>query len=181
MARPIRHITWTDAMNDRARGWFLGATKAAGFLLALNVFFVAIKLLGAFKNLGSGYGELLIQDLAQNPLMGLLVGILVTSIIQSSSTTTSITVGLVAAGVLGEDPVIAMKLAIPIVMGANIGTSPWGRPASAPSSAVPSLLPWPTTPSTGSLCWCCCRCRSPPTSWGTAPCSWRGPSRAWGA
>jgi sodium-dependent phosphate cotransporter len=123
MARPIRHITWTDAMNDRARGWFLGATKAAGFLLALNVFFVAIKLLGAFKNLGSGYGELLIQDLAQNPLMGLLVGILVTSIIQSSSTTTSITVGLVAAGVLGEDPVIAMKLAIPIVMGANIGTS----------------------------------------------------------
>jgi sodium-dependent phosphate cotransporter len=110
-------------MNDRARGWIIGVTKTLGFLLALNVFFVAIKLLGAFKNLGSGYGEVLIQDLAQNPLMGLLVGILVTSIIQSSSTTTSITVGLVAAGVLGEDPAQALKLAIPIIMGANIGTS----------------------------------------------------------
>ena len=110
-------------MNDRARGWLLGLTKAAGFLLALNVFFVAIKLLGAFKSLGSGYGEVLIQDLAQNPFLGLLVGILVTSIIQSSSTTTSITVGLVAAGVLGDDPIIALQMAIPIIMGANIGTS----------------------------------------------------------
>jgi solute carrier family 34 (sodium-dependent phosphate cotransporter) len=110
-------------MNDRARGWTLGVMKALGFMLALNVFFVAIKLLGAFKSLGSGYGETLILDLAQNPLMGLLVGILVTSIIQSSSTTTSIVVGLVAAGVLGQDPVEAMRLAIPIIMGANIGTS----------------------------------------------------------
>ncbi len=110
-------------MNQTARSWIVGLGKAAGFLLALNVFFVAIKLLGAFKSLGSGYGEVLIQDLAQNPLMGLLVGILVTSLIQSSSTTTSITVGLVAAGVLGEDPATALKLAIPIIMGANIGTS----------------------------------------------------------
>ncbi len=110
-------------MNDRARGWLVGVMKTLGFLFALNVFFVAIKLLGAFKSLGSGYGETLILDLAQNPLMGLLVGILVTSIIQSSSTTTSIVVGLVAAGVLGEDPIVAMRLAIPIVMGANIGTS----------------------------------------------------------
>lgn len=110
-------------MQDRARNGFVGAGKALAFLLALDVFFVAIKLLGAFKGLGAGYGETLIRDLAQNPVMGLLVGVLVTSIIQSSSTTTSIAVGLVAAGVFGEDPAHALKLAIPIIMGANIGTS----------------------------------------------------------
>ena len=110
-------------MGSRLRVGLMGTGKLAGFLLALNVFFVAIKLLGAFKGLGSGYGEVLIQTLAQNPFVGLCIGILVTSIIQSSSTTTSITVGLVAAGVMGDDPAKALSLAIPIIMGANIGTS----------------------------------------------------------
>lgn len=45
------------------------------------------------------------------------MGILATSIIQSSSTTTSITVGLVAGGALN------LTNAIPIIMGANIGTT----------------------------------------------------------
>ncbi len=110
-------------MGSRLRVGLTGTGKLAGFLLALNVFFVAIKLLGAFKGLGSGYGEVLIQTLAQNPFVGLCIGILVTSIIQSSSTTTSITVGLVAAGVMGDDPAKALSMAIPIIMGANIGTS----------------------------------------------------------
>ncbi len=107
----------------RLRAWSSGSGKLAGFLLALNVFFVAIKLLGAFKGLGSGYGEVLIQELAQNPFIGLFIGILITSIIQSSSTTTSITVGLAAAGVFGDEPDKALSMAIPIIMGANIGTS----------------------------------------------------------
>ena len=45
------------------------------------------------------------------------IGILATSLVQSSSTTTSLTVGLVAAGAL------TIEGAVPIVMGANIGTS----------------------------------------------------------
>jgi solute carrier family 34 (sodium-dependent phosphate cotransporter) len=110
-------------MMPRLRAWLVGSGKLAGFLLALNVFFVAIKLLGAFKGLGSGYGEILIQELAQNPFVGLFIGILITSVIQSSSTTTSITVGLVAAGVFGDQPDKALAMAIPIIMGANIGTS----------------------------------------------------------
>ena len=110
-------------MPAHLRNWSIGLGKTAGFLLALNVFFVAIKLLGAFKGMGSGYGETLMQELAQNPFVGLFIGILITSVIQSSSTTTSITVGLVAAGVFGEDPATALKMAIPIIMGANIGTS----------------------------------------------------------
>ena len=52
-----------------------------------------------------------------NAFVGLFIGILVTSIVQSSSTTTSITVGLVGSGMM------SLEQAIPIVMGANIGTS----------------------------------------------------------
>lgn len=52
-----------------------------------------------------------------NAFIGLFIGILVTSIVQSSSTTTSITVGLVGSGMM------SLEQAIPIVMGANIGTS----------------------------------------------------------
>jgi sodium-dependent phosphate cotransporter len=97
--------------------------KIVMLLVALDAFFVSIKLLGAFKDLGMGYGEQLIVDLACNPAIGLLIGILVTSVIQSSSTTTSLVVGLAAGGVFGEDPIQVVKMAVPIVMGANIGTT----------------------------------------------------------
>ena len=92
-------------------------------LLLLNVFFVSISLLGAFKEIGSGYGRQLMNDLAHNPFIGLFMGIFITSVIQSSSTTTSLVVGLVAGGALGDSPAEAIELAIPIVMGSNIGTS----------------------------------------------------------
>ncbi len=52
-----------------------------------------------------------------DPLTGLFVGLLATSLVQSSSFTTSMTVGLVASGD------VSLAAAIPIVMGANIGTS----------------------------------------------------------
>jgi sodium-dependent phosphate cotransporter len=100
-----------------------GPAKALAFVLALNVFFVAIKLLGAFKGIGSGMGETMMAELATRPMVGLLLGVLVTSIIQSSSTTTSLVVGLAASGVFGNDPATAMQAAVPLVMGANIGTT----------------------------------------------------------
>jgi len=49
--------------------------------------------------------------------MGLFIGLLATSLVQSSSFTTSMVVGLVAVGD------IPLANAIPIIMGANIGTS----------------------------------------------------------
>lgn len=70
----------------------------------------------SFKFFGKGFAEQLLATTA-SPFVGLFIGILATSIVQSSSTTTSITVGLVAAG--GLD----VMRAIPIIMGANIGTS----------------------------------------------------------
>jgi len=54
---------------------------------------------------------------ADNPLVGLFVGLLATSIFQSSSFTTSFTVGLVVTTPL------TLHQAIFIIMGANIGTS----------------------------------------------------------
>ena len=70
----------------------------------------------AFKGFGSGFAERLITT-TSNPFVGLFIGILATSIIQSSGTTTSMIVVFVASGVL------SIRCAIPIVMGANIGTT----------------------------------------------------------
>ncbi|HEX2164845.1 MAG TPA: Na/Pi symporter [Thermoanaerobaculia bacterium] len=86
-------------------------------LALLYLFFLGLDLMGtAFKLFGGDFAERLLAG-TSNPYVGLVVGILVTSIIQSSSTTTSMTVALVAAGG------ISLEGAIPIIMGANIGTS----------------------------------------------------------
>lgn len=80
-------------------------------------FFLGLDLMGlGFKLFGKGFAKMLLEQTA-NPLVGLFVGILATSLVQSSSTTTSMTVALVAAGGL------TIEGAIPIIMGANIGTS----------------------------------------------------------
>lgn len=80
-------------------------------------FLVSIGVLGkAFKLFGGGFVDGLI-DSASNPLVGLFVGILATTLVQSSSTTTSLVVALVGGGAM------PVATAIPVVMGANIGTS----------------------------------------------------------
>lgn len=87
-------------------------------VIALLYFFLtSIDLMGvSFKLFGKDFAVALIKG-TSNPFVALFVGLLATSIIQSSSTTTSITVGLVSAGI------IPISNAVPIVMGANIGTS----------------------------------------------------------
>lgn len=91
-------------------------------LLALYLFIAAIKLMGhGLKTAAADPGaEAQIKEMFQfafNPFVGLCIGVLVTSIVQSSSFTTSMTVVFVGAGQL------SLAQAIPIVMGANIGTS----------------------------------------------------------
>ena len=88
------------------------------------VFLLFVFLLGV-KGLGDGF-KLLGRDFLQaffaateNPFTGLMVGILATTIVQSSSVTTSMVVGLVAAP---ENP-LPIANAIPMIMGANIGTT----------------------------------------------------------
>jgi len=93
------------------------AGKVLAVFLLLYIFLVSISLMSqAFKGFGSGFAEYLIKT-TSNPFIGLFVGLLATSIIQSSSTTTSMVVAFVASGTL------SVQNAIPIVMGANIGTT----------------------------------------------------------
>jgi len=91
--------------------------KPFGMVFFLYLFILSITLLGAaFKLFGKEFAETLLAT-TSNPLVGLFIGILATSIIQSSSTTTAILVGMVAGGL------ISIEGAVPIVMGANIGTT----------------------------------------------------------
>jgi|TARA_B110000438_G_scaffold47069_1_gene47271 sodium-dependent phosphate cotransporter len=101
----------------------LNYLKVFAILSILYMFLISIGMIGAgFKGLGRGFAEELLSSSAA-PLIGLFIGILATSLIQSSSTTTSLVVGMVAAGTFGDDPILAVSAAIPYIMGANIGTS----------------------------------------------------------
>ncbi|MCK5242091.1 Na/Pi symporter [bacterium] len=83
----------------------------------LYLFLLSIGLMGeAFKGFGKGFAETLLNTTA-NPFVGLFIGVIATSLIQSSSTTTSILVGMVASGAIN------IENAVPIIMGANIGTT----------------------------------------------------------
>jgi solute carrier family 34 (sodium-dependent phosphate cotransporter) len=102
----------------RDSGWVQGLSA----LLAIYLFVAAIHLLGhGLKTLATVPGNesylSSVFALANHPIAGLCLGVLVTSIVQSSSFTTSFVVGLVAAGQM------ELVHSIPVIMGANIGTS----------------------------------------------------------
>jgi len=82
------------------------------FICSLSFLSDSFRILGG-KNIGALFSN---SDLLKNPVVGLMIGVLVTVLVQSSSTSTSIIVGLVSAGA-------PVKTAIPMIMGANIGTS----------------------------------------------------------
>lgn len=93
------------------------AFKIGQLLLILFLFLVALNLMsGSFKLFGKGFAEQLVSITA-NPFVSLFIGMLATAVIQSSSTTTTLIVALVASGE------ISLINAVPLIMGANIGTS----------------------------------------------------------
>ncbi|OQV18833.1 Arf-GAP with GTPase, ANK repeat and PH domain-containing protein 3 [Hypsibius exemplaris] len=83
------------------------------FICSLDFLSSAFQLLG-----GRAAGKVFVENpFLSNPICGLMIGLLSTVMVQSSSTSTSITVTMVASGILD------VRTAIPIIMGANIGTS----------------------------------------------------------
>ena len=83
----------------------------------LFFFLVGVKCLsGGLKMMGGDFAKTLF-DLAGQPFMSLMAGMLATVLFQSSSVTTAIIVGLVSAGTL------SIGGAVPMIMGANLGTS----------------------------------------------------------
>merc|ERR1719440_385869 len=83
------------------------------FIVSLGLMGSAFKIL-AGKTAGESFRN---QEIFDNPFAGLVLGILVTVLVQSSSTSTSIIITMTAAGLM------EVKNAIPMIMGANIGTS----------------------------------------------------------
>jgi sodium-dependent phosphate cotransporter len=79
---------------------------------------VGVGVIGAGFNWFSGgtEGAEMIFSFATNPLVGVVLGTLATALVQSSSTVTSVIVALVAGG-------MPVEIAIPMVMGANMGTT----------------------------------------------------------
>ena len=91
------------------KNWFV--------LLALvYLMLLAVSMIGSgFKFATADHARGLFE-FASNPVMGLIIGMVSTALIQSSSTVTSIIVAMVAGG-------LPVPIAVPMIMGANIGTS----------------------------------------------------------
>jgi solute carrier family 34 (sodium-dependent phosphate cotransporter) len=91
--------------------------RAALVLVLLYTFLVGVSLLeDGIAGLGDGFQSGLLENVA-NPISGLFAGILFTVLVQSSSVSTATIVGLVGSGTL------SVELAVPMIMGANIGTT----------------------------------------------------------
>ncbi|HEU4895679.1 MAG TPA: Na/Pi symporter [Acidimicrobiia bacterium] len=109
----------SDEVQERGRlvSWGGTAGRLALALLFLYLFLVGVKALE--KGISSFGGEVVgeVFGSVANPIAGLAAGVLATVLVQSSSVTTSMMVGLVGAGVL------PLETAVPMVMGANIGTT----------------------------------------------------------
>ena len=108
----MENVSQVDATVTEANPW-------KSWLLVLLLVYLLLAAVGAigdgFKS-AAGDNARELFSFASNPLIALTVGLVATALIQSSSTVTSIIVGLVAGG-------LPISIAIPMAMGANIGTS----------------------------------------------------------
>ncbi len=95
--------------SNNAKNWALLILLVYGIL-------VAVAMIGSGFKLATGDQARELFEFASNPIMGLIIGMVCTALIQSSSTVSSIIVALVAGG-------LPITIAIPMIMGANIGTS----------------------------------------------------------
>ncbi|MGF1446722.1 MAG: Na/Pi symporter [Pikeienuella sp.] len=77
---------------------------------------IAVSMIGSGFKAAAGDQAKELFAFASNPVTGVIVGTVATALIQSSSTVTSIIVGLVAGG-------LPVGIAIPMIMGANMGTT----------------------------------------------------------
>jgi sodium-dependent phosphate cotransporter len=115
--KPWSELTAWERIFRVSISWVLKPAFLVGFIYlfvcSLSFLGSAFQLLGG-KRAGEAFSN---NDVVRNPIAGLMIGILGTVLLQSSSTTTSIVVAMVSSGIL------SVERAIPVVMGANIGTS----------------------------------------------------------
>ncbi|HJD44180.1 MAG TPA: Na/Pi symporter [Candidatus Paenalcaligenes intestinipullorum] len=87
-----------------------------GVLALIYLLICAVGLIGTGFEEATGGRAKELFSFATNPYVGLVIGIVATALIQSSSTVTSLIVGMVAGG-------LPVAIAVPMVMGSNIGTT----------------------------------------------------------
>ncbi len=119
MPRCVRHAAVTaeshaEQPTTTGKGRRAASWLAVAFLVYILICAVGL-IGGGFKSATGGQAKELFA-FATNPFLGLIIGTVATALIQSSSTVTSIIVALVAGG-------LPVAVAVPIVMGANVGTS----------------------------------------------------------
>ncbi len=103
------------AQSDRHLRNQIGKAFLVVFILFVFMFSIDLMII-SIGHISKGAIRSMIS-LVSNPFIALFIGLLITSIVQSSSTTTSVIVAMVASGSL------EINHAIPMVMGANIGTT----------------------------------------------------------
>jgi sodium-dependent phosphate cotransporter len=108
----MNHATTATQPASATQHWLRWANLA--FMLYLLL--LAVSMIGSGFKLATGDQAKVLFEFASHPVAGLMIGLVATALIQSSSTVTSIIVGLVAGG-------LPVEMAIPMVMGANIGTT----------------------------------------------------------
>lgn len=107
----------SEPVKERKLTWGMIFLCTFFALASLFVFLVGLSLMGSsFKVLGGRRASSLFSAV-DNPISGVMTGVLATVLVQSSSTSTSIVVAMVGEGAL------TVKMAIPVIMGANIGTT----------------------------------------------------------
>ncbi|MBM25449.1 MAG: sodium:phosphate symporter [Chloroflexi bacterium] len=88
----------------------------ASLVFMLYLLLLSVTMVGGGFKMATGDQAKVLFEFASHPIAGLMIGLVATALIQSSSTVTSIIVGLVAGG-------LPVETAIPMIMGANIGTT----------------------------------------------------------
>lgn len=88
----------------------------------IGLFLFGMSILGgALEKVAGAKLEKMLERLTSNRIKGVLLGTAVTGVIQSSSATTIMVIGLLNAGI------IKLSHSVPVVMGANIGTTITGQ------------------------------------------------------
>lgn len=110
-------MTWQDHSISNSRQSKHWSVSILLLLLAILFFLFCIDMVAGSLTMLGGETSQSILLATSNPFIGLFIGLLSTALIQSSSTVTSMIVAVVASGY------ITLPNAIPVVMGANIGTT----------------------------------------------------------
>lgn len=114
---PSKVLHTTSITNEPASNWQLRVINTLITSVLLLLFLIALDLIAYSCNALSQDFSRYVTPVVAHPLVGFAIGMLATAIIQSSSTLTASLVAMVASGVM------QLESAVPMVIGANIGTT----------------------------------------------------------